>query len=463
MNIIKSKIIDLAKKIIPPESKQSIGGRLYLDDRFLNTYSGGLTPVKLSGYLKQADQGDPLAQFRLFEEMEEKDTHLYSELQKRKMAVTKWPWAIAPSDETDKKAVEIAAALEGFIRAIPDFEDDLLDILDAIGKGISWTEILWEVSAGQVAITDLQYIPAWNFTREFTTGDWRIITKSNMMGEVLPEWKFINHIHRAKSGSPVRGGLVRICAWMYIFKNYAIKDWATFLDLYGIPFRLGKYTGDPSDDEMNILRQAIAGLGSDGAGIISKDTEIEIIQATRSGGGEVHSFMAKFCNMEMSKAILGTVNSGDRGTGTYAEETANQEVRDDLNKADVRSLCSTLRRDLLRPLLLFNYGEGDLQYLPQFKFLIEDPIDLKAEAEKDNIVINSIGLTASQKWLRKKYGIPEPEDEADTIDPAANPPQFPQGFSQSANNFATSNRIEDLKKKTADRSDLRRTLRIVRP
>ena len=445
MNIIKNNIIKLAARLAGPQ-KNNISGRVYYDDRFLSNYSNGLTPAKLSGYLKNADQGDAMAQFRLFEEMEEKDTHLYSELQKRKMAVTKWPWKIIPADETDKRSVEIAEGVEDIIRGVSDFEDDLLDILDAMGKGISWTEINWDMSEGQVGISDLHMIPQYNFARTIETGEWRIVTKQNMVnGEELPECKFINHVMRTKSGSPVRAGLIRICAWMYIFKNYAIKDWSIFLELYGIPFRIGKYTGDPSDDEMNILRQAVVGLGTDGAGIISKDTEIEIIQASRSSGQNVHEFMAKFCNMEMSKAILGTVNSGDRGTGTYAEESANLEVREDLNRADIRSLCSTLRRDLIRPIVMFNYGEDAIKILPSFKFLVEDPIDLKAEAEKDSIVINEIGLTASAKWLRKKYDIPEPEDEEDTVEPSA--PSAPMGMS----------RTIELKKKAGP--VVRRTLR----
>ena len=70
------------------------------------------------------------------------------------------------------------------------------------------------------------------------------------MDEVdLPDYKFIVHFHKAKSGLPIRGGLARLAAWAYMFKNYTVKDWAIFCEAYGHPLRLGKYeaTAKPED------------------------------------------------------------------------------------------------------------------------------------------------------------------------------------------------------------------------
>ena len=50
-------------------------------DRWSSYPAGGLTPVKLATIFKQADGGDVYRQAELFEEMEEKDTHLFSQLQ----------------------------------------------------------------------------------------------------------------------------------------------------------------------------------------------------------------------------------------------------------------------------------------------------------------------------------------------------------------------------------------------
>jgi phage gp29-like protein len=37
--------------------------------------------------------------------------------------------------------------------------------------------------------------------------------------EDLAGFKYITHVHPAKSGLPIRGGLARPAAWAYLFKN----------------------------------------------------------------------------------------------------------------------------------------------------------------------------------------------------------------------------------------------------
>ncbi len=67
-----------------------------VNDKFSSYPSDGLTPVKLARIFKEADAGDPFRQMELFEEMESKDTHLFSQLQTRKLAVTGLDWEVQP-------------------------------------------------------------------------------------------------------------------------------------------------------------------------------------------------------------------------------------------------------------------------------------------------------------------------------------------------------------------------------
>ena len=53
-------------------------------DKYSDYPSNGLTPEKLASILREGDGGDVLRQSELFEEMEEKDPHLFSQLQTRK-------------------------------------------------------------------------------------------------------------------------------------------------------------------------------------------------------------------------------------------------------------------------------------------------------------------------------------------------------------------------------------------
>lgn len=67
-----------------------------VNDKYSTYPSNGLTPRRLARIFRAADGGDVFEQMELFEEMEEKDTHLFSQLQTRKLAVTGLDWEVQP-------------------------------------------------------------------------------------------------------------------------------------------------------------------------------------------------------------------------------------------------------------------------------------------------------------------------------------------------------------------------------
>lgn len=105
-----------------------------VNDKFSDYPSNGLTPRRLARIFREADEGNVRAQMELFEEMEEKDTHLFSQMQTRKLAVTGLDWEVQPfsEDEIDK---EIADFIDEQLKGIENFDEVLIDMLDAIGKG----------------------------------------------------------------------------------------------------------------------------------------------------------------------------------------------------------------------------------------------------------------------------------------------------------------------------------------
>ena len=83
-----------------------------INDKFSDYPSNGLTPRRLARIFRAADEGDVRAQMELFEEIEEKDTHLFSQMQTRKLAVTGLDWEVQPFSEAleDKEIAEIGRA-----------------------------------------------------------------------------------------------------------------------------------------------------------------------------------------------------------------------------------------------------------------------------------------------------------------------------------------------------------------
>jgi phage gp29-like protein len=385
-------------------------------DRWSDYPSQGLTPQKLAEILKEADQGDVYRQAELFEEMEEKDAHPFSELQKRKNAVLSFDYEVQPYSESaeDKKIADFCGDV---IYALEKFEDSLLDLLDAIGKGFAMCEPIYQIDSKRVIISDLKWIHQKRavFYERLTGSIWqksyempRILTEAEQInGEIMPPFKLIYHRYKARSGYDTRAGIMRTCAWMYLFKNYSIKDWVAFAEIFGMPVRLGKYEpGDKAGKESLIA--AIQSIGTDAAGIISKNTEIEFIETMKNAGSQnIFEVLANFCNKEQSKAILGqTLTTQEGDSGSYALGKVHNLVRQDLIKADCESLSKTIRFQIFRPLVGWNFGWD--KPLPWFKIMYEPSEDLKTLSEVYKNV-SALGQPISQEHISERFKIPLPK------------------------------------------------------
>ena len=384
-----------------------------VNDKFSSYPSDGLTPVKLARIFKEADAGDPFRQMELFEEMESKDTHLFSQLQTRKLAVTGLDWEVQPfsQDETDQ---EIAAFVEEQLKELDGFSDNLMDILDAIGKGISFQEIEWEYRDGHVVVGNIEYVHQKKFYYDTLTDALMLRTEAFPGGIPLPENKFIVHRYKARSGHPSRYGVLRVVAWMYLFKNYDLKDWVSFCEVYGMPLRLGTYDATASEKDKAALMDAIVRMGTDAAGIVPSGTDIKFIESNKQSSVDIYERLARFCDEQMSKAIVGQTLTSDSG-GSYAQSKTHNDVRQDLTEADCKAVMETVRRDLIRPLVEFNFGVQ--AHVPYFILNATDTDDLKETAEIVN-TLAAAGLEIPKSWLSKKFNIPAPEDGEETIGPS---------------------------------------------
>ena len=418
------------KKGLPPEMAKG-GGPIMaavairdVNDKFSSYPSDGLTPVKLARIFKEADAGDPFRQMELFEEMESKDTHLFSQLQTRKLAVTGLDWEVQPfsQDGTDQ---EIAAFVEEQLKELDGFSDNLMDILDAIGKGISFQEIEWEYRDGHVVVGNIEYVHQKKFYYDTLTDALMLRTEAFPGGIPLPENKFIVHRYKARSGHPSRYGVLRVVAWMYLFKNYDLKDWVSFCEVYGMPLRLGTYDATASEKDKVALMDAIVRMGTDAAGIVPSGTDIRFIESNKQSSVDIYERLARFCDEQMSKAIVGQTLTSDSG-GSYAQSKTHNDVRKDLTEADCKAVMETVRRDLIRPLVEFNFGVR--AHVPYFVLNATDTDDLKETAEIVN-TLAATGLEIPKSWLYKKFNIPAPEKGEETIGKAPAAPGM-QGMGQ---------------------------------
>lgn len=320
----------------------------------------GLTPPKLARVLKQANRGNNRDLLSLYMEMEERDPHYGALMGIRKRSVTSLPVIIEPADESDK-AREIAEAVQRDVIDPPQFRDLLRHAMDAVAKGYSAVEIIWQ--RGQVwKPSHYEWRdPRWFQFDEDDACTLRLRDESNIWGLELERYKWVTHFANQRSGLPVRDGIARMVVWSYLFKNYSIKDWVTFCEAYGMPIRIGKYGAGATEADKDILFAAVMGIGVDQAAVIPESMKIEF-ETAMSGSANAAIFMnlADWCDKQISKAVLGATMITDEGkSGGYAQSKTHDGVREDLRDDDAIQLGRTVNGSVIRDYVDLNYGPQD--------------------------------------------------------------------------------------------------------
>lgn len=364
--------------------------------------AAGLTPGRLASILRNSIDGDPENYLALAEDIEERDNHYLGVLGTRKTQVAGLEITVEAAGEDVKS--EAAAQLVRDIIDRDGFFDELVDILDAIGKGFSCTEIIWETSERDWRPKRLAFRdPRW-FTFDRIDGETPRL-RENAGFEPLNPYQWIFHTGKAKSGLPIRGGFARAVAWTFLFKSYTVKDWAIFCEAYGQPLRLGKYDAGASERDKEVLLDAVTNIGADYAAIVPVSMAVEFIKAEISGSHQLYKERADWLDQQVSKVVLGQTGTTDAIAGGYAVGKTHDGVRDDIEKSDARRLAATLNRDLVKPIVDLNQG-------PQKKYpriCIGRPDEVDVEALVKNVVsLVPLGLPVGKKIMLDKIGLPEP-------------------------------------------------------
>jgi len=411
---------DLAEEVARPEL---IGMRTFWDQ----SAASGLTPERLAQMLRGSIRGDIRPYLELAEEMEERDPHYFSVLGTRKRALSRIAASVEEEKGVDKKIID---AVRDLVEE-PAFRDMLRDLVDAFGKGYSAIEIMWGERDGLWRPQGYVWRDPKYFTFDYISRtELRLAELTMIDGSLLPPAKFIVHRPKLKSGIPIRSGLARIVAWAYLFKNYSLKDWQVFLDVFGMPIRLGKYHPAATPEERRKLLTAVASIAVDAAAIIPESMAVEFIEA-KQNGGQPFEDMCRYLDEQISKAVLGQTMSTDGHAGGLAQAKIHNQVRIDILEDDADQIGTTINRDLIAWFVRLNWG--DKADAPRVVFPVAEPEDVAVLSDALAKLV-PVGLRVSAQEIREKIGVREPEDgeevleapkpaaaAADSSDPSTNP------------------------------------------
>lgn len=417
------------KSLLEPQASVAISG---VRDFYSSYPTNGLTPVKLARLLKNAAEGDTRAYFEMAEEIEEKELQYATVLGTRKRTVAQLDTTVVPADDSLEAQKHADCIKEFFNRE--SLSNEYFDMLDAVGKGLSLMEIIWDCSENQWMPKRLQYVPpTWlDFNADLTTP--LLCTEEGKVP--LMQNKFIYTTIKAKSGLDIRGGLARSVSWAYMFKNYSLKDWVSFLEVYGHPYRIGKYGKNATEADKRRLLNAVYTIGADAAAVIPQDMMIEFISSESKSGGDAFQAHAEYFDRAISKAVLGQTTTTDAISGGHAVSQEHNEVRMDIANSDAKQLAKVLNEQLIKPIIDLNFGTQRLYP----KISIGNPEQEDITQFADNMAkLLPYGLRVSMKQVRAKLGLDEPQDKEDELGYA--PQTFAMTYQKALNKAA--NRLED--------------------
>jgi len=370
------------------------------NDRARGLQTGEYTPSNAARILEAANDGDIAELAIAAREIQERNWEVILAMQVRKSAVTGLEWTVEPGDErpdSGKAAEAFACALRkcGAEPGLVSFHGLTELLMDAVVAPLAAAEIVWGPGG---SLAGFRSVGGWNFTYRGSESP-LLTTSEHPEGIPLPPNKFIVHTHGG-AGDPARSGLIRTLLWLHVFQNYPVKDLVSFVERYGMPFVVAKVDRNAWENERGVMRNLIRSFGPNGGGVFTKSTELELLQASNSGG-DVYFKLLEYTSRAITKVILGQLASSSDSGGLSGGD-AQSRVRSDLLEADARSLEATIRSQLAVPWTRFNFGDGAA--VPVLRF--------RNSAQEDRAVFAGIvetlhraGLDADPGEISARFGI----------------------------------------------------------
>lgn len=371
----------------------------------------------------------------------ENDTHASAVLQKRKLAVLARDWEIVPASDAPAD-VEAAEFIDDCLKNLL-FDQVCLDLMDAILKGYAVSEIMWEVAGDKIRPTAILSREPRRFLFDEDTR-LRLLTPENRQtGEIMPDNKFIVHRYGGKAGNPYGRGIGSKLYWPVFFKRRGIEFWLVFCEKFGSPTAVGTYAPGTPESEQEKLLRVISDIAQNTAVVIPQGCDLKFLEAVR-GGVTTYEQLCRYMDEQISEAVLGetlSTNIGD--AGSYAAASTHNDVREEISCADADLLADTLKRDLFRPIVEFNFPAAQVPSIRRFI-----PVSDSAKDE---------AFSKKMDWLSKAWALGmEPEDAPAFYAEAfggqwvkVDRPSMPAGYPS----FAEKDETADLSDQVADLAD----------
>lgn len=320
-------------------------------------------------------------------------------------------YQLAPCEREDPDDQALAHEITGFVAhalnnlTIP-FPDVLSDMLRALADGNRVAELVWTDST-------------WQKQRRLTLGSIKVKPRSsvafavdpfmNIIGilaklpgqpfpvqsrqmlplnpaepppNLLPRSKFAIWSHLPKDADPRGTSLLRPAYDWWWIKQMGIPEFQKFLSQFASASIIAKLGPNVSLQPnaagvypAEALLQMLLEYQNGSVAVVDHGTEVEIVQPR--GGEVVWKFFYALCDAQITVAILLVLlATGTSEHQTNASTSEHANTLEDLISSKKQSLETMVERDIIRPLVLNNWGESALDLAPAFSLGAVEQQDL---------------------------------------------------------------------------------------
>jgi phage gp29-like protein len=397
----------------------------------------GLTVEHLVSYYRTAENGSPVRQMDMFDDLMERHAEMRGMFLERNEDVSGAEWAVVPPPDRDDKPSKIAAEkLQEYLQhTMVDFAESPSRSLatnfrtflehqgTAVPYGYACTNLVWDYVDGLIVPTRFEPIAHRRFaapSSERANEIWLLDAGSSPFSliEMQPGlWGVTRYHHR----NPYAAGLMRSCSWWVLFALTGFKQWQIFADMFGLPLAIGYYEEGAGKVSREALEDAVRSIGQDGYAILSALTELVIKETARGGDSStVYPLIMAACDKQITKLITGgTLNTdvSSTGAGSYNAATVHASRLYAMKRRDATRLEDGFSESIGRT---FNAWNGyDRAGVPRLKMkIMRDDIEraqtIKILGEAIEIdphqLYEDFGLRVPAKGTGVKFQAAEPSN-----------------------------------------------------
>lgn len=321
--------------------------------------------------------------------------------------------------------------------------DGVNDLLDTIGFGDMLEDIVnskfwgysifeptfwknhegkWEMAAN--LLPRMNYRPETGIIAQDSTSEEGINIREGFYAKTIME-----------VGKPKDLGLYLKAAPYQILKRGGLGDWGLFVQVFGNPIVDATWDGFDESQRIKLL-EAVQALGSGGALVRPKGTEVTLLENKSNANGDLQDKFMSFLNKEISKALLGSTETTESSASSgYAQSNTHAGQDEKKNESDIQFTRRILNSRFTRILASAGFDVTGGTFIIEGE---DNELTVKESFDMQMRLLDK-GLPIEDDFFYETYGIPKPDnydqlkkDQADEKAASVNPPSGGQGGKQSA-------------------------------